>query len=186
MNLCGAAMTGGSQQGSERDVRGRFVPGQSGNPSGKLPGTRNRATLLKAALDSEDGPAMAQTVIDKALAGDVTTAKFCLARLEPRPRGRRIEIDLPESAQAGDLVAAFDTVVRAMATGEITPDEALEVSRVLDGRRKAIEAAWQEAERETRGDEGLFVGAGFYPARAGTEFPPPSTGSEKRCETWAG
>jgi hypothetical protein len=89
-------MTVGSEQSRVRDGRGRFVPGQSGNPAGKLPGTRNRATLLKAALDSEDGPAMARIVIDKALAGDVVTARFCLDRLEPRPRGRAIAIDLPE------------------------------------------------------------------------------------------
>src|SRR5713226_7125341 len=65
-----AAMTAGLQQASVRDERGRFVPGQSGNPAGKLPGTRNRATLLRAALDSEDGPAMARVIIDKAVAGD--------------------------------------------------------------------------------------------------------------------
>ena len=150
-----------SGQGSERDARGRFMPGQSGNPAGKIPGTRNRATLLKAALDSEDGPAMARVVIDKALAGDVVTAKFCLDRLEPKPRSRAIEIDLPDGATARDLVAAFDETVRAMASGEITPDEAVQVTRVLDGRRKAIEAAW----REERRTEPLFVGAGFYPAR---------------------
>ena len=83
-------MMDGSLAGSARDERGRFVPGQSGNPMGKVSGTRNRATLLRAALDSEEGSAMARIVIDKALAGDVVTARFCLDRLEPRPRGRAI------------------------------------------------------------------------------------------------
>src|SRR6266851_2597909 len=102
MNICswGAAMMAGSLQGSMRDARGRFVPGQSGNPMGKVPGTRNRATLLRAALDSEEGPAMARIVIDKALTGDVVTARFCLDRLEPRPRGRAIAIDLPAGTRA--------------------------------------------------------------------------------------
>ena len=136
-----------AERGAVRDERGRFMPGMSGNPAGKLPGTRNRATVLKAALDSAEGPAMARVVIDKALAGDVVTAKFCVARLMPQPRGRAIEIDLPSGARARDLVAAFDETVRAMAAGEITPDEAVQVTRVLDGRRKVIEAAWREAER---------------------------------------
>ncbi len=140
----------GALQGPVRDARGRFVPGRSGNPTGKLPGTCNRATLLKAALESEEGPAMARIVIDKALSGDVVTARFCLDRLEPRPRGRTIAIDLPEGARASDLVAAFDATVRAMAAGEITPDEAVQVTRVLDGRRKAIEAARREREAETK------------------------------------
>jgi hypothetical protein len=87
---------------------------------------------------------MARIVIDKALAGDVVTARFCLDRLEPRPRGRTIAIDLPEGARASDVVAAFDATLRAMAAGEITPEEAVQVTRVLDGRRKAIEAARRE------------------------------------------
>src|SRR5260221_10487334 len=140
-------MAEGSEQAAMRDRRGRFVPGQSGNPAGKTPGTRNRATLLRAALDSEEGPAMARVVIDKALAGDVVTARFCLDGLEPKPRSRPIEIDLPDGARARDVVAAFDATVRAMAAGEITPDEAVQVTRVLDGLRKAIEAAWREDER---------------------------------------
>src|SRR5471032_1979116 len=102
-----AVMTEGLEQNSERDARGRFVPGLSGNPAGKLPGTRNRATLLRAALDSEEGPAMARVVIDKALAGDVVTARFCLDRLEPRLRGRGIAIALPDGTTARDVVAAF-------------------------------------------------------------------------------
>jgi hypothetical protein len=147
-------MADGFEQGSGRDARGRFVPGQSGNPLGKVPGTRNRATLLRAALDGPEGPAIARIIIDKALAGDVVTAKFCLARLEPapRPRSEPIEIDLPDGTRARDIVAAYDATVRAMAAGEITPEEALEVTRVLDGRRKAIEAAWQEEEREARAE----------------------------------
>ena len=160
-------------RGSVRDERGRFVPGQSGNPAGKMPGTRNRATLLRAALDSEDGPAMARIVIDKALAGDVVTARFCLDRLEPRPRGRAIAIDLPEGARARDVVAAFDATVQAMAAGEITPDEAVQVTQVLDGRRKAIEAAWREEERDGRrttvrpSPSGRGLGEGVDAASAG-------------------
>src|SRR5713226_6871271 len=147
-----AAMTAGLQQASVRDERGRFVPGQSGNPAGKVPGTRNRATLLRAALDSEDGPAMARVIIDKAIAGDVVTARFCLDRLEPRPRSRAIAIDLPEGRRVSDIVAAYDATVAAMMGGEITPDEAVQVTRVLDGRRRAIEAAWREEAREKKSD----------------------------------
>src|SRR6266851_6812448 len=145
-----SVMTEGLERRSMRDERGRFVPGHSGNPAGKVPGTRNRATLLRAALDSDEGPAMARVVIDKAVGGDVVTARFCLDRLEPRPRGRAIAIELPEGAKASDVVTAFDATLRAMAAGEITPDEAVQVTRVLDGRRKAIEAAWREDERGER------------------------------------
>src|SRR5438067_9065735 len=123
-------MADGFERGSVRDERGRFVPGQSGNPLGKAPGTPNRATLLRAALDGPEGPAIARIVIDKALAGDAVTARFIIGRLEPRPRSEPIELDLPEGNRACDIVAAYDATVRAMASGEITPDEAVQVARV--------------------------------------------------------
>src|SRR5713226_7534992 len=147
-----SVMTEGLERRSMRDERGRFVPGHSGNPAGKVPGTRNRATLLRAALDSDEGPVMARVVIDKAVGGDVVTARFCLDRLEPRPRSRALAIELPEGARAGDLVAAYDATVAALMGGEITPDEAVQVTRVLDGRRRAIEAAWREEAREKKSD----------------------------------
>src|SRR5216683_6912388 len=119
----------GLNQTSMRDARGRFQPGQSGNPAGKKPGTRNRATVLREALDEGEDIAAARIVIDKALAGDAVAARFVVDRLMPRPRGREIEIDLPDVASAGDLVKAYDATVQAMADGEITPDEALTVMR---------------------------------------------------------
>jgi hypothetical protein len=134
------------KQSSMRDANGRFVPGQSGNPQGKKPGTRNRATVLREALAEGEDIAAARIVIDKALAGDQVAARFIVDRLMPRPRGREIELDLPAGASAGDIVTAYDATVQAMAAGEITPDEALTVTRVLDGRLTALKAAGRERE----------------------------------------
>src|SRR6266851_4611900 len=136
----------GFNQTSMRDANGRFMPGQSGNPAGKKPGTRNRATVLREALAEGEDIAAARIVIDKALAGDAVAARFVVGRLVPRPRGREIEIELPDGASAGDIVMAYDATVQAMAAGEITPDEALTVTRVLDGRLRARKAAGRERE----------------------------------------
>src|SRR5450432_1320983 len=103
---------------ASRDANGRFIPGQSGNPAGKKPGTRNRATVLRAALAEGEDIATARIVIDKALAGDAVAARFIVDRLTPRPRGRAITLDLPRQAGIGDVVAAFDATIAAMATGE--------------------------------------------------------------------
>src|SRR5450432_2985973 len=78
-----------------RGAHGRFVPGVSGNPAGKRKGTRNRATVLAAALAADESGAVARVVIDKALAGDAVTARFLLGLLAPKLRGRPIELDLP-------------------------------------------------------------------------------------------
>jgi hypothetical protein len=124
---------------ASRDASGRFMPGVSGNPAGKKPGTRNRKTVLAEALRDGEDTAVARVVIDKALAGDAVAARFCLGLLSPKPRGRPIALDLPEDANAGDVLVAFDATLAAMASGDITPDEALVVTRVLDGRRRALE-----------------------------------------------
>ncbi len=134
-----------------RDANGRFMAGQSGNPAGKKPGTRNRATLLREALADGEEIRVARIVIDKALAGDGVAARFLIDRLMPRPRDRAIELDLPEGNTAVDALAASNATVAAMAAGEITPDEALRVTRVLDGRLRALKAAVKE--REDRREE---------------------------------
>jgi len=128
-----------------RDGNGRFLPGQSGNPAGKKPGTRNRATVLRAALADGEDFAAARIVIDKALSGDAVAARFIVDRLMPRPRSRTIELDLPAGAGAADILAASNATIAAMAAGEITPDEALTVTRVLDGRLRALKAAARES-----------------------------------------
>jgi Family of unknown function (DUF5681) len=126
-----------------RDGQGRFLPGHSGNPAGRPPGARNRRTILAAALSEGEGKAIARQVIGKALAGDGVAARFCLDRLCPKPRGREITLDLPEDLSSGGaVVAAFNAALKAMAAGEITPDEAVTVARFLEGRLKALKA-WQ-------------------------------------------
>jgi hypothetical protein len=134
----------GINQTTMRDANGRFAPGSSGNPAGKKPGTRNRATVLREALGEGEDIAAARIVIDKALAGDAVAARFIVDRLTPRPRGRAIALDLPEGKRASDVLAASNVTIAAMAAGEITPDEALTVTKVLDGRLRALKAAVRE------------------------------------------
>jgi hypothetical protein len=83
----------------QRDAAGRFLPGQSGNPTGKAPGTRNRSTRLRELLTEGEDHIIGRVLIDKAKAGDAVAARFVIAHLMPRPRSRAIELDLPE----GDL-----------------------------------------------------------------------------------
>ena len=132
------------QEAIERDGQGRFVPGKSGNPKGKPPGTPNRATVMKAALvealTGGEIEVAARVIIDRAVNGDVTSAKFLIGRIDPKPRGRPIELMLPEDAQAADIIAAYDATTAAMLGGEISPDEALAVARFLTQRAATVRA----------------------------------------------
>ena len=48
---------------------------------------------------------------------------------------------------AADVAAASNATIAAMAAGEITPDEALTVTRVLDGRLRALKEAARERKK---------------------------------------
>lgn len=139
-----------------RDRGGRFAPGVSGNPAGKRKGTRNRATLLAMLLSVDESGEITRAVIDRAKAGDMVAARFCLKQILPKRRSREIALDLPECRDIEGVVAAFDVTVAAMAAGEITPDEALAVSKVLERRRHALEA---KALQANRGDDAAVVAA---------------------------
>ena len=100
-----------------RDPAGRFLPGQSGNPAGKAPGTRNRATLLRALMDEGEEQVIGRLVIDKAKAGDAVAARFVIGHLYPRPRARTVALDLADGLPATNVVAAHDAVLTAMFAG---------------------------------------------------------------------
>src|SRR5438552_9767436 len=133
-----------SASSSVRDAGGRFVPGQSGNPSGKVPGTRNRATLLRELMDEGEDRAIGRVLIDKAKAGDAVAARFIVGHLYPRPRARAVALALADGLPANNVVAAHDAVLRALFAGEIAPDEAEAITRVLDARMRALKARGQD------------------------------------------
>ena len=64
-----------------RDQAGRFAKGHSGNPAGKPPGCRHRATRAAEALLAGEAGALTRKAIETALQGDVAALRLCLERL---------------------------------------------------------------------------------------------------------
>ena len=122
----------------ERDGNGRFVPGQSGNPRGKAPGTRNRATVLRALMRYGDEDAIGRVLIDRALGGDPVAARFLMEGLTPKPRQRTITLDLSEGT---DAAAIFLAAAEAVVAGEISPQEAMAVVRFVEEGQRMVQAA---------------------------------------------
>ena len=80
-------------------VRGRpFARGNGGRKSG----SKNRASLLAAALLEGEAERLVRTAVEIALAGDAVMLKFLLGRLLPWER--LIKIDLPRMDFADDAV----------------------------------------------------------------------------------
>jgi uncharacterized protein DUF5681 len=117
-----------------------FQKGQSGNPAGKPKGVRNRATLMAEKLMQDDAEQVVRAVVEKAKQGEMTAARLIIERIAPVRKGRPITLDLPEAKTSADLAGAMASLVRAMATGEVTPDEAATIAGVFEIRRKTIES----------------------------------------------
>src|SRR6516225_7230100 len=95
-----------------------FARGRSGNPSGRRPGSRNKATLAAAALLDGEFEALTRKAVELALAGDPTALRLCLERLLPPRRERAVTFRLPGLATAGREASrvAPGAVLRAMNT----------------------------------------------------------------------
>ena len=122
-----------------------FQKGKSGNPTGKKPGTRHRATLAVEKLLDGEGEALTRKAIELAKDGDLTAIKLCLDRICPPRKSRPINIDLPAVDTGNGVSQAQAVVVQAVGEGEITPDEGKVLADILEARRKSIETADHEA-----------------------------------------
>lgn len=126
----------------EQRMRGRpFRKGESGNPSGKPPGTRNRSSLMMAAIEEGDLAAIIRTTVNKAKAGDLAAAKLILDRLVPAPKNRAVPVALPVIGQwdgAETVLQAYRAVIDAVAAAQISPAEALDLSALIEAHRTAV------------------------------------------------
>jgi hypothetical protein len=121
----------------KRDTR--FQPGQSGNPAGKKPGTRNRSTMLVEQMIGEEAEQIAGNLIRSAIEGKPWAIQACMKRAAPPARSRTVAIDLPRADTPAGILAAGARLIEATAAGEIAPDEADRLSALLDKQRLALE-----------------------------------------------
>jgi len=139
-------------------VRGRpFAMGRSGNPAGRRPGSRNKATLAAAALLAGEAEELTRKAVEMALDGDPTAMRLCMERVLPPCRERTVNFSLPaiggtrigeaSGPSAPDVARAMDAVTAALAQGEITPGEAEKIAGVVDTFVRAIEATRKSGSR---------------------------------------
>src|SRR5215203_5980910 len=117
-----------------------FQKGQSGNPNGKPKGTRHRVTVAAETLLEGEAEAITRKAIELAKGGDGPALRLCMDRILPARRDRPIFFNLPPLTKAADAVEANAALVAAVAAGKLTPSEAGDLSKLVEGYVRAVEA----------------------------------------------
>jgi hypothetical protein len=102
-----------------KPVKGRWKPGESGNPAGKPPGALNASTKLRKMINVEKIIARLQQAAE---GGDVQAARTLLERALPIYRTTTAPVELPELASAQELTDKALSVLDAVADGRMPPD----------------------------------------------------------------
>ena len=141
-------MTGSPRNNAAKTPRrasGR--PFQKGNP-GRPKGARHRATLAAEALLDGEAEALTRKAIEAALGGDTTAMRLCMERILPARRSRTVQFTMSPLKSADDAGGAMASIVAAASRGEISPDEAVELSRLVESFVKVFEVS--DLERRLR------------------------------------
>src|SRR4051794_27887431 len=125
-----------------------FQKGQSGNPRGRPPGARNRATQAVQAMLDGEAEAITRKAVELAKAGDTVALRLCLDRLAPVRKDRPVTFALPAIETPADLPKASAALLEAVASGELTPSEAAELGKLVEAHVRAIEATELQARLE--------------------------------------
>jgi hypothetical protein len=123
-------------------MRGRpFQKGVSPNPGGRPKSVGHIRVLARA--HSAEAIRTLLTVMKNAKsppAARVAAATAMLDRGHGRPGPPSVRFFLPNIDSAGDAAVAMTAITKAVACGEVTPTEALDLSRLVESYVKTIEA----------------------------------------------
>ena len=109
-----------------------YKKGQSGNPKGKPPGARNKATIAALSLLDGEAEALTRRAVDLALGGDIQALRLCLERIIAPTKDRPINITLPAVETAADLPRITGAIMAAVAAGDIGATEAATLAKLTE------------------------------------------------------
>jgi hypothetical protein len=115
----------------------KFIAGQSGNPSGRPKGSKNRHTELREAL-KDDLPEILVTLKERALAGDMAAMRLLLERVMPSKRQEANTVDIPELNEAETFQDKADAILCAVAVGKLAPEHGVALINAIGSMFKPL------------------------------------------------
>src|SRR5262245_7236811 len=100
-----------------------FVKGQSGNPAGRRPGSRNKVTEIVEGLSGDNAEEMANELMRLVRLGNSAAVRTYFDRIWPKRRGAPVAFELPELRSPADLPAALCAIIQGFAVGEFSVEE---------------------------------------------------------------
>jgi|ERR1051326_3845176 hypothetical protein len=133
----------------------KFQPGQSGNPSGRPPGSLNKKTLAAQALLDERAEEMVTNLMDRSKNGEPAAMRLVSDRLLPTGRNRLVAIELPVIKTPDDAELALTVVTDELAAGKLTIAEASALITLIDRMLRLAERMWkfQQAREAAEADQ---------------------------------
>lgn len=115
----------------------KFKKGESGNPNGRPRGA-SQAAKLRQAIEN-DLQDIIQALVEKAKEGDTAAAKLLLDRVVPaiKPVQQAASVD---ALKGKSLSQQGSTIIEAMGSGELTPEQAQAMLSGLASLSKIREA----------------------------------------------
>ncbi len=116
----------------------KFKKGNSGNPSGRPRGVKDKRSEMRDLLRPHAAE-LIQKAVDLAKDGDTTALRICIDRLIPPARESAIELSIPETSTISACLEAQATVVAAVSSGNLLPGEGQALSSLIEHQRRALE-----------------------------------------------
>ena len=114
--------------------------GQSGNPAGRPRGARNKRTIALENIMEAESEVITRKAIEMAKGGHIAAIRMVIDRLAPVRKERPIDFELPALNTPADAVTASAAIAAAVSAGDLSPLEAAQLSKVVDGYVQALEA----------------------------------------------
>jgi len=127
----------------------RFQPGQSGNPAGRPPGSRNKRTIIAEKLFDDSAGEVTAAAIKCATEGEPAALRACMDRVSPRLRHRPLDFALPDLATLADTPVAINAIAQGLAQGELDLDQGAALMRAV--REFALALAAIERDKRPAG-----------------------------------